>query len=31
VPFIVPLFVGLLVALTGGDILQYALEAMGLA
>lgn len=31
VPFIVPLFVGLLVALTGGDILQYALQAAGLA
>ncbi|WP_232703207.1 A24 family peptidase [Halobacterium wangiae] len=29
VPFIVPLFVGLLVALTGGDVLQYALEATG--
>lgn len=30
VPFIVPLFVGLLVALTGGDILYWAMGALGL-
>ena len=31
VPFLVPLFVGLLVALTAGDILFYALNALGFA
>jgi preflagellin peptidase FlaK len=30
VPFIVPLFVGLLVALTGGDVLFWAMDALGL-
>lgn len=31
IPFIVPLFVGLLVALVGGDILYYAMVSLGLA
>ena len=31
VPFLVPLFVGLLVSLTAGDVLFYALEALGFA
>ena len=30
VPFIVPLFVGLLVALTGGDVLFWLMDALGL-
>jgi preflagellin peptidase FlaK len=31
IPFIVPLFVGLLVALVGGDILYFAMQSLGLA
>lgn len=31
VPFLVPLFVGLLVSLTAGDVLFYALDALGFA
>ncbi|WP_232686522.1 A24 family peptidase [Halobacterium zhouii] len=31
VPFLVPLFVGLLVSLTVGDVLYYALDAVGFA
>ncbi|MCG1004362.1 MULTISPECIES: A24 family peptidase C-terminal domain-containing protein [Halobacterium] len=30
VPFIIPLFVGLLVALTGGDVLFWVMDALGL-